>query len=140
MSAFSTSLLLVVSLTEIVLLAVVVGFFFRLRRSQAVLDTLQQRQETLLSKLHFNTELEQELVSSFAKRQAELADLEQQLSARADELRRLVEQAEKAARSPRLMREIIISGNREGKSSQALALATGLSVDEVELILEQSGA
>jgi len=140
MTTFSTTLLLIVSLTEIVLLAVVIGFFFRLRRSQSVLNSLQERQETLLTKLHFNTELEQELVSTFAKRQAELADLEQQLAARADELRRLVEQAEKAARSPRLLREIIIAGNREGKSPQALALATGLSVDEVELILEQTGA
>ncbi|GAB6176376.1 hypothetical protein JCM16814_12670 [Desulfobaculum senezii] len=132
-------LLLFLSLSEIVLLGLLLVFFMRLRRSESVLNSLQQNQESLLAKLHFNAELEQELVSSFEKRQAELSKLDDLLEKRSDELQKLVKQAEQISRSPQFLREVILSGHRKGKSAQALALSTGLSVDEVELILDQAG-
>lgn len=132
-------MLLAVSFFELLLLAVVLVFFIRLRRSESLLNTLQQRQEDLLKKLHFNTELEQELVLTFEKRQSELARLDEQLENRAQELEGLLKQAEQISRSPRFLREVILQGKRKGKSVQALSISTGLSVDEVELILEQAG-
>jgi hypothetical protein len=36
------------------------------------------------------------------------------------------------------LRQVIISGNRQGKSPKELAKTTGLSVDEVELIIDQN--
>lgn len=131
--------LLFLSLSELALLGLLLVFFQRLKRSETILNALQQNQESLLSKLHFNAELEQELVITFEKRQAELSKLDDQLEQRAEELRKLVKQAEQISHSPQFMREVIISGSRKGKSPQALALSTGLSVDEVELILEQAG-
>jgi hypothetical protein len=133
-------LLLLVSLVEAALLAVVVIFFLRLRRSEAVLSTLQERQELLLSKLRFNEELERELMATFSRRQGELMALEDALGARVDELRKLLDQAEKAVRSPYLLRQIILEGRRQGKHPRELAQATGLSVDEVELLLEQAAS
>jgi len=134
----SLLLLFLVSLTELALLVVVLVFFLRLRRSEALLGALQEKQELLLRKLHFNAELEQELVSTFAKRQEVLAGLDQRLQDRAAELEKLLRQAEQVSRSPRFLREVVLSGLRQGKSAQALALATGLSVDEVELIVGQA--
>ncbi|NJB67054.1 uncharacterized protein HemX [Desulfobaculum xiamenense] len=133
------TLLLIMSITEFLLLGLLLVFFLRLRRSESALNTLQQKQESILAKLHFNAELEQELVSTFAKRQSELSQLDNLLEERAKDLRKLVRQAEEISRSPQFLREVIISGRRKGKSPQALALTTGLSVDEVELILEQAG-
>lgn len=134
----SLVLLFIVSLTELLLLVVVLVFFLRLRRSETLLNTLQEKQESLLRKLHFNAELEQELVSSFEQRQDVLSSLNERLESRAAELEKLLKQAEQVCRSPRFLRELIISGRRQGKSPQALAISTGLSVDEVELILEQA--
>lgn len=127
-----------VSVIEIVLLGLVVFFFWRLKKSEALLSALQQKQSELLKRLHFNTELEQELVTSFAKRQDELSILDDKLSERVDELKRLLKRAEEVGRSPRLLREIVITGGREGRSPLELAQTTGLSIDEVELILEQA--
>ena len=84
-----------------------------------------------------NARLEQEIVSTFAKRQEELVALEEKLHYRAVEMRRLLEQAENFTKSPQFLRQTILSGFRRGQSAQALAQATGLSVDEVELILDQ---
>lgn len=131
-------LLLAVSVFELALLALLVAFFLRLRRSEALLSALQERQETLLAKLRFNEELERELVSTFERRQTELAALEEALAARAAELGKLLRQAEKAVRSPRLLREIVVEGRRAGRSPRELAGATGLSVEEVELLLEEA--
>jgi len=136
--SLSLALLFVVSLAEILLLVVVLCFFRRLRKTEALLNKLQQNQEEFLRKLHFNAELEQELVSSFEKRQAELSDLDKKLGARTAELEALMKQAGQVVRSPRLFREIVLQGREQGRSAKEMALSLGLSVDEVELILEQA--
>jgi uncharacterized protein HemX len=132
--------LLVIFLTvcELALLLLVVLFFSRLRRSEDLLAKLQKNQDALLSKLDFNAKLEQELVGSFTRRQAELAELDQKLEQRRDELEKLVKKAQEFSRSPDFLRQIIVNGSRRGQSPLALAKATGLSLDEVELILVQN--
>jgi len=123
---------------ELLLLLLVVLFFSRLRRSEDLLAKLQKNQDALLKNLDFNARLEHELVSSFQSRQAELAVLDQKLEERRAELERLVKKAEEYTRSPDFVRQIILNGARRGQSSQALAKATGLALDEVELILAQN--
>ena len=131
----SSLLLLTMSLVEVALLAVVVFFFWRLRKSEAVLSQLQSKQDDLLNKLRFNAQLEQELVSTFEQRQAELAELDARIEERAKDLRRIIKQAEEYTRSPQFLRQVVVSGHRSGKSPAELARATGLSLDEVELII-----
>ncbi len=132
--------LLVIFLTvcELALLLLVVLFFSRLRRSEDLLAKLQKNQDALLNKLDFNAKLEQELVGSFTRRQAGLAELDQKLEQRRDELEKLVKKAQEFSRSPDFLRQIIVNGSRRGQSPLALAKATGLSLDEVELILAQN--
>ena len=132
--------LLVIFLTvcELTLLLLVVLFFSRLRRSEDLLAKLQKNQDALLNKLDFNAKLEQELVGSFTRRQAELAELDQKLEQRRAELEKLVKKAQEFSRSPDFLRQIIVNGSRRGQSPLALAKATGLSLDEVELILAQN--
>ena len=132
--------LLVIFLTvcELALLLLVVLFFSRLRRSEDLLSKLQKNQDALLNKLDFNAKLEQELVGSFTRRQAELAELDQKLEQRRAELEKLVKKAQEFSRSPDFLRQIILNGSRRGQSPLALAKATGLSLDEVELILAQN--
>jgi biopolymer transport protein ExbB/TolQ len=131
-------LLAVLSLSELILLAVLASLFWRLRKSEAVLGQLQDRQAELLSRLQLNARLEHELVATFEKRQAELSRLDEQLDTRAKALERLIQHAEKTARSPQFLREVVIAGLKRGQSALTLAKSTGLSVDEVELIIEQS--
>lgn len=131
--------LLIFTLAEIVLLGGVLFFFLRLRRSEALMTQLQSNQEQLLERLQRNAELEHDLVATFAQRQAELRSLDQRLEERAAELRRLLEQAEGILRSPQFLRELILNKRRQGQSAQQIARAAGLAVDEVELILAQSG-
>lgn len=128
------------TLVEIVLLILALIFFLKLRKSEMLVRTLQDRQSEFLKKLDMNTRLEQEIISTFAKRQEELTLLEEKLRNRATEMRRLLEQAENFTKSPQFLRQTILSGYRRGQSAQALAQATGLSVDEVELILDQPKA
>ncbi len=132
-------ILLLSTFVELMLLFFVLVFFARLKRSEQLLSQLQQKQESLLAKLHFNNELEQELVASFQERQAELAALDQQLVAKAEELKKLIRQAEVLAKDPRAMKRAVVEGRRKGHTPQELARATGLSLDEVELILFESG-
>ncbi len=122
-------LLLLLTLAELVLLVVVVVFYFRLKRSESLLKLLQQRHE----------ELEQELVASFEDRQRELGKLEGRLGERAEELRELIERAEKLARKPESKRQTVLDGRKRGMSVSSLAQTTGLSVDEVELMLLEGG-
>jgi uncharacterized protein HemX len=125
---------------ELFLLFVLLVFFVRLRRSEALLSELQSNQERLLTRLQQNAELEQGVVASFAERQEQLRRLDLQLEARAQDLQRLLAQADEVRRSPQLLREIIQDGRRRGLSVQDLARETGLSPDEVELIaLQMSG-
>lgn len=132
------SWILIVSTLIEVLLLVLAGFFFiKLKKSESLVYSLQDRQQEFLRKLDFNAQLEKEIVASFTKRQEELAALEEKLQYRATEMRRLLEQAETFTKSPQFLRQTILSGFKRGLSVQALAQSTGLSVDEVELILDQ---
>ncbi len=130
-------ILAISTLLEVVLLSLAVVFFIKLRKSENLLQTLQDRQHEFLQRLDFNARLETELVNTFAQRQAELAALEEKLQSRAVEMRRLLEQAENFTKSPQFLRQTILSGFRRGQSVAALAQATGLSIDEIELILDQ---
>ena len=132
-------LIIFVSVVEVALLGVLLVFFLRLRRSEALLNRLQANQTQLLERLHQNAELEQELVATFAQRQEQLRHLDQRLEERAQALRRLLEQAEGISRSPQFLREVILNGHRKGRSLDQITRSTGLSVDEVELILAQAG-
>lgn len=125
------------TLVEILLLVLAFFFFLKLKKSELLVRSLQDRQEEFLQRLDMNARLEQEIVGTFAKRQEELVALEEKLHYRAVEMRRLLEQAENFTKSPQFLRQTILSGFRRGQSAQALAQATGLSVDEVELILDQ---
>lgn len=138
MNGFST-LIIFLTVSELALLLLVVLFFSRLRRSEDLLAKLQKNQDALLKKLDFNAKLEQELVGSFQRRQAELGILDQKLEERSHHLEKLVRKAEEITRSPDFLRQIIVNGTRRGQSPQALAKATGLSLDEVQLILAQKG-
>ncbi|MBG3877548.1 hypothetical protein FVW20_11110 [Desulfovibrio oxamicus] len=132
-------LIILVSVVEVTLLGVLLAFFLRLRRSEALLNRLQANQTQLLERLRQNAELEQELVATFAQRQEQLRLLDRRLEERADGLRRLLEQAEGISRSPQFLREVILNGHSKGRSLDQIARSTGLSVDEVELILAQAG-
>lgn len=123
---------------EIFLLGGALVFYFRLKTSETLLNTLQDNQQSLLARIEMNARLEREIVATFAQRQAELRELDMRLEARAADLRRLMEQAEGIARSPQFLREIILNGRRKGLSSRQIARNAGLSVDEVELILVQN--
>lgn len=132
-------ILVCISLTEIILFIMLLRFFSRLRKSEEFLVKLSDGQQTLMDKLKTNAQLEQELMQSFAARQSVLMQLNERLDERAAELSALLEQAEAVSRSPQFLRELIIAGKRKGRSSMQLAKATGLSLDEVELILAQAG-
>jgi uncharacterized protein HemX len=138
MTGYST-LVIFLTVCELALLLLVVLFFSRLRRSEELLAKLQLNQNSFLKKLDFNAKLEQELVSSFQSRQAELAELDQRLEQRRAQLEKLVKKAEEYSRSPDFLRQVILNGAHRGQSPQALAKATGLAVDEVELILTRNG-
>ena len=130
-------ILVVSTAAEILLMALAIVFYLKLRKSELLVRSLQTKQQEFLQKLDFNARLEKEIVESFTKRQEELALLEEKLNQRTTEMRRLLEQAENFTKSPQFLRQTILSGFRRGQSAQALAQATGLSVDEVELILDQ---
>ena len=130
--------LILASITEVLLLGGLIVFFLRLRRSEATLNTLQANQEKLLAQLHLNAELEQELMNSFAQRQAELQLLDRKLEERVTALKALLMEADGVNRSPQLLREIIVAGSRSGKTLQELARSTNLSIDEIRLILSKN--
>ncbi|HCO12166.1 MAG TPA: hypothetical protein DIT19_02955 [Desulfonauticus sp.] len=129
-------ILLILSFLEVILLILVIFFFLRLKKSEKFLKELQQKQEDFIQKLSFSSQLEKELVESFALRQEELLKLEEKLSARSEELRRLILQAEKFTNSPLFLRQVIIMGHKAGESIESLAKNFGLTQEEVELILE----
>lgn len=130
--------LLAVSVLELAILVGVIYYFLRLRKSERLLDTLQDNQQNLLARIEMNARLEKEIVSTFAQRQSELSSLDEKLEERVQVLRRLLEQAEGISRSPQFLREVILNGRRKGLSSQQIARNAGLSVDEVDLILAQN--
>lgn len=128
----------VITIAEIALFIMLLSFFRRLARSEDMLTDLQDSQQALLDKLQLNANLENELMQSFTHRQRELATLDMQIEQRVAELKKLLEQAEQVSRSPHFLREVIINGRRKGQNTVQLAKSTGLSVDEVELILAQT--
>ncbi len=130
-------IILLLSLLEVVLLAGVITFFLRLRKSEQLIAKLQQIQKDFLSKIDKNVDLEQKILANFASRQAELLQLDGQLAEREKQVRTLLQQAESLSQSPQFLRQIILSGHRKGRSIKSLAQSTGLSTEEVELILEQ---
>lgn len=132
-------LIIACTLMEIFLLCGALVFYFRLKNSETLLNTLQDNQQSLLARIEMNARLEREIVATFAQRQAELRELDSKLEGRVNDLRRLMEQAEGIARSPQFLREIILNGRRKGLSARQIARNAGLSVDEVELILAQNG-
>ncbi len=131
-------ILIFLSLAELILFILLLAFFRRLKHSEQLLTKLQSGQQNLLDKLQANAELEHEITQTFAVRQQELQVLNQLLQQRSDELQKLVEQAEAISRSPQFLRELIITGTKKGRSPLQLAKATGLSLDEIELILSES--
>jgi uncharacterized protein HemX len=131
-------LLVLFTLVEVILLGLVISFFLRLKKSQALVRQMQANHEHLLKKLQFNAQLEQEIVDTFERRQQELLQLDQRLEDRRDELASLLKQAEELTRSPQFLRQIIMAGHREGRSPQQLAKATGLTLEEVRLIIDQA--
>lgn len=131
-------LLIVFSTLELLVLAGVLVFYLRLKRSEELLSSLQGNQESLLMRIEMNARLEKEVVATFAQRQAELHALDEKLEERAAALRRLLEQAEGITRSPQFLRELILNGRKKGLSSRQIAKNAGLSVDEVDLILAQN--
>lgn len=134
----SIILFIALSVLELLLLILVIVFFLRLKKSEKSMNELVEKHSQMLQKIRFNAELEHELVSSFETRQQELVEIDKKLKARAEELQKLIKQAESMSRSPDLLRQIILEGRRQGKTPQAIARSTGLSVEEVELIMEQS--
>lgn len=134
----SDVLLIFFTVSEIVLLAVVILFFLRLKKSETLLSTLQAKQEEFIKRLQFNTQLENELVTTFEQRQNELATLNEEIEKRSTELKKLVNLASEYCKSPQFMRETILNGYRAGKTPSTLAKSTGLSLEEVELIIDQA--
>jgi hypothetical protein len=110
---------------------------WRLRASEALLSKLRDKQEELLNKLRFNAQLEQELVGSFAARQAELTALDDALAGAPPSFPRSSSRPRTSA-SPRFLREVVAASARQGPPAE-IARETGLSVEEVELLLEQAG-
>ncbi len=123
---------------EVLFIVLVVFFYTKLKKSELLVRSLQDRQDEFLQKLDMNARLEKEIIGTFTKRQEELTALEEKLHYRAVEMRRLLEQAENFTKSPQFLRQTILSGFKRGQSAEALAQSTGLSVDEVELILDQA--
>ena len=134
----SDLLLILFTLSEVVLLGVVIMFFLRLKKSEALLSGLQTKQDEFIKRLQFNTQLENELIATFERRQQELVNLNDAIEDRAAELKKLVDLANDYCKSPQFMREIILKGHRAGKSPVQLAKSTGLSLEEVELIIDQA--
>ncbi|WP_045212049.1 hypothetical protein [Desulfonatronovibrio magnus] len=129
-------IIIVISGIEIILLVLVFIFFYRLRKSEKLLADLKNNQKSFLEKLEFNAQLEKELVSTFEKRQKELINLESKMDQRVRELTRLIRQADKYTKSPDFMKNVIVSGYRNGRSIDELVKSTGLSRDEIELIID----
>ncbi len=130
-------LLIFFSITEIILLVAIVFFFLRLKKSEELVTQLQSKQQEFINKLHFNAQLETELMNTFEERQEELARLDRQLERKEQRLKKILSQAEEFSRSPQFLRQIILTGYKEGKPVSRLAKATGLTIEEVELIIDQ---
>ncbi len=128
----------VITFAETILVVMVFLFFLRLKRSEATLSQLQDSQEKILERIYRNTELEHDLIESFTQRQEQLVILNTTMEERIKTLQKLLKQTENVARSPQFLREVIHNGIKKGQTPAQIARATGLTVDEVEIILSQS--
>jgi DNA polymerase III psi subunit len=133
----NTLFLVLLTVAELALVALVLLFFLRLRRSEQILSTLQANQDDLLERMLRNAELEQEMVATFAQRQEQMVHLNALMEERIAVLRRLLEQAEGISRSPHFLREVILNCRKKGQSAEQIAKTTGLARDEIELILNR---
>lgn len=131
---------ILLSCLEVVLLALVIVFFQRLKRSESVLNALQDKQQNLLNKLDFNARLEEQLMDTFRQRQDELINLAEDIERKSDELRELIKQAESISHSPRTKRQAVLNAYRRGMKPRDIARSMNLSVDEVELMLMETGS
>lgn len=131
---------ILLSCFEVVLLTLVIVFFQRLKRSESVLNALQDKQQNLLNKLDFNARIEEQLMETFRERQDELIRLADDIERKSDELRALIKQADSISQSPRSKRQAVINAHRRGMSARQIAKAMNLSVDEVELMLMETGS
>lgn len=131
---------ILLSCLEVVLLALVIVFFQRLKRSESVLNALQDKQQNLLNKLDFNAKLEEQLMDTFRQRQDELINLAEDIERKSDELRELIKQAESISHSPRTKRQAVLNAYRRGMKPRDIARSMNLSVDEVELMLMETGS
>lgn len=131
--------IIALTLAEVFILISIFLFFVRLRQSESTMNELQTNQEQMLERIQDNAIYEQELVSSFMERQRELGQLDKKLDDRAQELKRLLEQAEGILRSPHFLRELVLNSHKKGKTIKQIADSAGLDPDEVEMILAQNG-
>ncbi len=131
---------ILLSCLEVVLLALVIVFFQRLKRSESVLNALQDKQQNLLNKLDFNARLEEQLVDTFRQRQDELINLAEDIEQKSEELRALIKQAESISHSPRTKRQAVLNAHHRGMKPREIAKAMNLSVDEVELMIMETGS
>lgn len=134
---FSLYLLVISTILEIILLTTIIFIFYRLKKSEDFMLRLKQSQKELLDKLTFNEQIEKELVKSFEERQRQLALLHSKLEKKLSEAREVLKQLEEASNSPKVLKEIIVKGYKKGQSLESLARRTGLSIEEIEWILEQ---
>ncbi len=132
------SLLFLILLTcaELVLIGLVVSFFSRLKKSEMLINKLQENQEHLLERVYRNAALEQELVATFSQRQEALTSLLPRLEDRISTIQKLITQAEGISRSPHFLREVIANARKKGLTIDQITTKTGLSRDEVELIVK----
>ncbi|GAB6161874.1 hypothetical protein JCM12298_10330 [Desulfothermus naphthae] len=133
----SLYLLVISTIIEIILLTTIIFIFYRLKKSEDFMLRLKQSQKELLDKLTFNEQIEKELVKSFEERQRQLALLHSKLEKKLSEAREVLKQLEEASNSPKVLKEIIVKGYKKGQSLESLARRTGLSIEEIEWILEQ---
>ncbi len=131
----SIYIIILLTVAEIVLIGLVLSFFSRLKKSEEIINNLQKNQEDLLEKIYRNASLEQELVATFAQRQEMLSALLPKIENRIEHLQKLLIQAEGISRSPQFLREVIQNAKKKGQSTEEIAKNTGLSKDEIEIIL-----
>ncbi len=131
----SPILLVILTLLELVLVGLILTFFTRLKKSEAIIAALQENQEELLEKVYKNAYLEQELLETFKQRQDSIAKLIPLMEARIHTMQKLLNQAEGISRSPQFLREVIQNSLSKGLTIKEIANNTGLSKDEIELII-----
>ncbi|MDQ7032843.1 MAG: hypothetical protein Q9M37_09060 [Desulfonauticus sp.] len=130
--------LIILSSLEVILLLMVLIFFLKLKKSEKFIAQLQKNQEHFLQKLSFSSKLEQEILETFNTRQKELFQLEEVLSQKTKELKKLISKAEQFTNSPAFAKQVIILGYKAGESIDSLAKTFNLTREEVELIIENA--